>query len=202
MLLLPIIKGYAVGASLIVAIGPQNTFVIQQGIKRQHILSTVLVCCLTDGLLISLGVIGLGGFFSAHPTLIFIAKWIGAIFLISYGTLAFRSALNPSILATTKTDRKPKDIKKIIAILLGLSLLNPHCYLDTVVLIGSLSSQQAGNLRYLFGLGAILASISWFSLIAYGAKLLTPLFKSAIAWRVLDTIIGCTMMIIAATLIF
>lgn len=196
-----LLQGLAVGLSLIMAIGPQNTFVIQQGIKREHTFLCAIACTGTDALLIMLGVIGLGALFKAHPMLVELARWFGATFLIAYGLIAFKSAMHPQTLSKHLEIQKKTSTKKIVLMVLGFGLLNPHAYLDTVVLIGSISAQYTGANHYIFGLGTIIASAIWFFSLAYGAKILTPLFRKAIAWRVLDIIIGCTMLLIAITLI-
>ncbi len=197
-----IIHGFAVGAGLIIAIGPQNTFVITQGIKREHVFLCALICTLTDVILISFGIIGLGALIRLHPAFVEIARWFGAAFLMYHAIFAFRAAIHPS---TLKIDRrkkgKKKSAKNIIVILLGLSFLNPHAYLDTVVLIGSIAAQKIGVAKYWFGLGTMLASACWFFSIAYGAKTLTPIFASKHSWRILDLFVGLTMTTIAIILI-
>ena len=201
MYFIPILQGFLLGASLIIAIGAQNAFVINQGLKRQHVFLTALICSLSDAILISAGVFGLGAFFVSHPLFIEIARWFGIIFLTCYGTIAFKSAFHPVVLKQDALSNPAIDVKKIVILLLSLSFLNPHVYLDTVVLIGSIAAQQNGIARPLFGVGAIIASFVWFFSLAYGARVLTPLFKKAVAWRILDVIIGCTMWLIALMLV-
>ena len=202
MFLISILQGFFVGAGLIVAIGPQNAFVINQGLKRQHVFLTALICSLSDAILVSAGVFGVGAVFVSHPLLIEIARWFGAIFLTGYGILSFKAAFDPDTLKQEALSKPAVDVKKIVILLLTLSFLNPHAYLDTVVLIGSIAAQHKGIGRPLFGLGAIIASFVWFFSIAYGARVLTPLFKKTIAWRVLDILIGCIMWSIALMLVF
>ena len=195
-----ILQGLALGFALIVAIGPQNTFVIKQGIKREHVFLAALTCSLIDVFLIGLGVIGMGGIFASHPLLTEIARWFGVCFLTCYGLLAFKAALHPDVLQDYAQKPAVKDWKKILFVLLGLGLLNPHAYLDGVVLIGSIAAQH-GIYRYSFGFGAIIASFIWFFSIAYGARLLTPIFKKKIAWQILDIIVGIMMFIVAISLL-
>lgn len=196
------LQGFGIGASLIVAIGPQNAFVISQGLRREHVFLVACMCLFTDTILISLGTFGLGAVFQTHPLLIEVARWFGAIFLTAYGLRSFIAALHPGVLKAEALSGPAYSTKRIVFILLGLGFLNPHAYLDTVVLLGSISAQYAGFGRYAFGLGAIGASIVWFFSIAYGARVLTPLFKKPLSWRVLDIIIGCVMWVIAVILIW
>lgn len=196
-----IIQGFLVGASLIIAIGPQNAFVINQGLKRHHVFATALTCSLSDCILIATGVLGLGTIFLLHPMLTEAARWFGVVFLTVYGLISFKSAFHPAVLKLEALAKPPKKLGKTIVTLLGLSFLNPHAYLDTFVLISSIAAQHKGLGRLLFGLGAIFASFVWFFSIAYGARVLTPIFKKVTAWRVLDIIIGCVMWAIAAVLI-
>ena len=195
------LQGFVVGAGLIIAIGPQNAFVLSQGLKKEHVLLTATICALTDALLIGTGVIGLGSIFGLHPLLTEIARWFGAIFLVGYGLFSLKSAFDPKVLKTENLNQKPIKTKRIVLTLLALGLLNPHAYLDTVVLIGSIAAQHPDNSRYLFGFGAISASVFWFFSIAYGARLLTPLFKKVLAWRILDILIGIIMLSVATSLI-
>ncbi|MBX9706047.1 MAG: LysE/ArgO family amino acid transporter [Gammaproteobacteria bacterium] len=195
-----LIQGFLVGASLIIAIGPQNALLLNQGLKRQHVFFTAFVCSLTDCVLIALGVLGLGAIFAEHPLLIEIARWFGAIFLIVYGFLAFKSALHPKALQQSALEQPPVSKKKMLLLLLAVGFLNPHAYLDTVVLIGSISAQYPGTGRLMFGLGTLCASFVWFFSIGYGARVLTPLFKKPAAWRILDVLIGCVMWGIALSL--
>jgi len=202
MFLISIIQGFLLGASLIIAIGPQNAFVINQGLKRQHVFITALIFSLSDAILISAGVFGIGDFFNSHPLLIEIARWFGALFLAGYGILSFRAAFHPAVLKLKALSKPTLNVKKVIILSASLSFLNPHAYLDTVVLIGTVAAQHEDITRPLFGIGAILASFVWFFSIAYGAKTLTPLFKKAFAWRILDITTGCIMWIIALMLVF
>lgn len=203
MMLSVLLHGFTVGSGLIIAIGPQNTFVITQGIKREHVFLTAFMCLLTDTLLIGLGVIGLGALFHLHPLFTEIARWLGALFLLSYSFLAFKAAIHPGVLRINSSEKNRKNsMKNIVFILLGLGLLNPHAYLDAVVLIGSLAAQNPGSLKYYFGLGSIFASACWFFGIAYGARTLAPIFAKPQAWRILDFVVGISMLSMALILVF
>lgn len=196
---LAFVQGFATSAALIIAIGAQNAFVLRQGLKREHVLAVVLVCALSDLLLIGLGVAGLGALVQREPVLLALARWGGALFLAGYGLLAARRALSDHHLATAANG--PLSRRAAVLACLGFTYLNPHCWLDTVVLVGSLSAQQPDGLRYTFGAGAASASIVWFFALGYGARLLAPLFARPLAWRVLDGGIAAVMGSLAVTLL-
>jgi L-lysine exporter family protein LysE/ArgO len=198
----PLLQGFALGASLIIAIGAQNAFVLRQGLKREHMFATASVCTLCDALLIALGVGGLGTIIAAVPIFTIIATWGGAAFLIFYGFRSFRSALRPSVLDTSDKASQQTPLHTTILTVLALSLLNPHVYIDTVVLVGSIGAHYPSYERFAFALGAMLASLTWFFALAYGAGWLAPLFRRPIAWRILDAIVGGIMWTIAASLIW
>ncbi len=192
-------KGFATSGALIVAIGAQNAFVLRQGIKREHVLAVVLVCALSDALLITLGVAGLGALVQRSPTLLTIARYGGAAFLIVYGLLAARRALHgESMTAAADT---PLSLRAAIAACLAFTYLNPHCWLDTVVLLGSIASQQPEGARTWFGIGAVSASFVWFFALGFGARALRGVFERPIAWKVLDAVIALVMWGIAASLL-
>ncbi len=193
-------SGFATSAALIVAIGAQNAFVLRQGLARRHVLPVVLVCALSDALLISLGVAGLGRWVQAQPALLALTRWGGAAFLIAYGALAARRALAPHALSLQGAALG--DRRAALAACLAFTYLNPHCWLDTVVLLGSISAQQPQDTRALFGAGAASASAVWFFSLGYGARLLAPLFARPVAWRLLDGAIALVMFAIAASLIY
>ncbi|MUM77663.1 amino acid transporter [Pseudodesulfovibrio sp. F-1] len=193
------IQGFAMGGGLIVAIGAQNAFVLTQAVRSNHILPVVLVCILCDGALLGLGVSGVGTLVAASPILGKGAAWGGAAFLGWYGLGSLRSAMRGGSL---NTDRKaPAGLRRTLLLTLGVTLLNPHVYLDTVVLMGSLSGRFEGSGRYLFGLGAVTASTLWFALLGAGGRMLAPLFRRPATWRVLDTVVCLTMWTIAVALI-
>lgn len=199
-MMLPFLQGIGIGGGLIIAIGAQNAFVLSQGVHRNFPLQTALVCSLSDGLLIFLGVSGIGSLVATHPLLSQLATWFGALFLICYGARSFRAALQGgSLEATTK---EVPSRKKLLLATLALTFLNPHVYLDTFVLIGSLSGQLALVDRYLFGAGAMTASVLWFFSLSLGAGLLAPLFRKPLAWRFLDGFVCLTMWGIAISLLW
>jgi len=199
-MLLTLLKGFGASGSLIVAIGAQNAFVIRQGILRRHLFMTALVCSMIDALLILLGVLGFGQLISAYPLSIQISKYFAIIFLFFYGVTSLKSSLKPKRLESGKGKELPS-AKKTILFLLALSLLNPHVYLDTVILLGSIASQQPPNEQFYFTLGAISASFLWFFAITYGSYLLASFLSKPSAWRIIDGLVALTMWGIATSLI-
>ena len=195
----PFVKGFGVGGGLIVAIGAQNAFVLSQGIRQNHHLVIALICSVCDALLICAGVAGVGAMLAANQAMTTVAAWAGAAFLFWYGFRAFRSALKSSALETD--DAGPTSLRSAIFITLAVTLLNPHVYLDTVLLLGSISAQIPGMARYLFGAGAMTASVVWFFSLSVGGKLLAPVFRQPKAWKILDGLVCATMWTIAVTLI-
>ena len=192
-------QGAAVGAGLIIAIGAQNSFVLSQGIKRQHRLTIVLLCSLSDIVLICAGAAGIGAVVATSRTFQDIAAWCGALFLFWYGARSLMSALRGGAMDCEEKERVTR--KTVILATLGLTFLNPHVYIDTIVLIGGISGQYEGLGRYLFACGAGFASCLWFFSLAYGASFLAPLFKKRISWRILDSIICLVMWVIGAKLL-
>ena len=192
------VNGFVLGAGLIIAIGAQNAFVLRQGLARAHVLAVCLVCALSDALLIALGVGGLGTLVSNSPLMIQAATIGGAIFLFAYGLLAFVRACNTGALEAAGD--KPAGLRAALAACLAFTFLNPHVYLDTVVLIGALSAGYAGAARLAFGAGAALASFVWFFGLGYGARRLAPVFAARRAWQVLDIVIALVMWSLAAGL--
>ncbi|MBU1248005.1 MAG: LysE/ArgO family amino acid transporter [Proteobacteria bacterium] len=197
--MLPLLQGFAMGASLIIAIGAQNAFVLSQGVRREHHLVVALVCSLCDAALIVLGVCGMGALVSSHPTLVKTTTWAGAAFLFAYGLRAFWSAFQGGSLKAQAA--APQSLYKVLALTLALTLLNPHVYLDTVLLLGSISGRYASADRLFFGLGAVIASFAWFFSLAAGGRLLAPLFTKAVTWRVLEGAVGLTMWLVAVSLV-
>ncbi len=191
------------GASLIIAIGVQNAFVLRQGLKQRHVLATVLTATFCDVVLIAAGVLGFGLLVEQFPQLITVVTWGGAIFLSIYALKSFYSAYQAQALDQTSAQGLlgEGDVKKTVGVILALSLLNPHVYLDTVVLLGGLSAAFEGTGRYVFGTGAIVASVCWFFGLGYGARFLAPLFEKPKAWQILDIVIGIVMLLIAAKLV-
>ncbi len=195
---IPFITGFAVGGSLIVAIGAQNAFVLRQGIKREHVFAVALFCALSDAILIALGVAGLGFLIERVPGLINAVTIFGIVFLVAYGVMAAKRALAPSAMQVGQG--APLTLKAALSACAAFTLLNPHVYLDTVILVGSLAAGYSGQERLAYGIGAATASFVWFFGLAYGARVLTPLFEKPIAWRILDAIIACIMGMIALKL--
>jgi L-lysine exporter family protein LysE/ArgO len=197
-----LLQGFGLGAGLIVAIGAQNAFVLRQGLKREHHFAVALVCTLNDILLITLGVAGLGTLIGQSAILKSVAFWGGAAFLLFYGFRSFRSATRPDRLETDTAGAQPLTLRAAVLAALAFSLLNPHVYLDTLVVIGSVGAQHPAGERASFAMGAGLASTVWFFGLAYGAARLAPLFRRRAVWRALDIAIGCIMWFIAASLIW
>lgn len=200
--LISLLQGFGLGAGLIIAIGAQNAFILRQGLKRQHLFLTASVSTLCDAILILLGVGGLGTVIASIPMLTIIATWGGALFLLYFGLRSFRSAMVKSALDIGKASAQPARPGGAVLTVLAFSLLNPHAYLDTVVLVGSVGAHYQANERVSFALGAMLASCTWFFGLAYGAAWLAPLFRRPQSWRILDMVVGCIMWMIAASLIW
>ncbi|WP_326732149.1 LysE/ArgO family amino acid transporter [Streptomyces phaeochromogenes] len=190
--------GFGTGLSLIVAIGAQNAFVLRQGIRRDAVLAVVGICALSDAALIALGVGGVGAVVVAWPEALTAVALIGGAFLIGYGCLAVRRVFRPSVLlveAGTAGSRR-----RAVLTCLAMTWLNPHVYLDTVFLLGSIAADR-GPLRWTFGLGAVLASLVWFAALGFGARLLSRFLARPSAWRVLDALVAAMMIALGATLI-
>lgn len=195
--LLTLAAGLGTGLSLIVAIGAQNAYVLRLGLHRRHVPAIVGVCAVSDLLLIALGVAGLGALVQARPAVLSVIGWAGAAFLVGYGLLAARRAMRPGAPASAASDEGAADASMRGSVLtcLGLTWLNPHVYLDTVLLLGSVAAGYGAH-RWLFGVGAGLASVLWFSVLGFGARYARPLFARPTAWRVLDGAIAATMIVI------
>lgn len=200
MTIFPLITGFATGLSLIVAIGAQNAFVLRQGIRREHVGAAVLICMVSDILLIFAGIAGLGALLEVAPWFITVARLGGAGFLLIYAVFAALRALKPQSL-TAKSEEFGSTLKSVIFTTLALTWLNPHVYLDTVVLLGSIASAQGSTGRWLFGAGAALGSIIWFSALGFGARYLRGFFASPRSWRILDGIIAAIMIVLALSLV-
>lgn len=194
--MLTVLKGAALGASLIIAIGAQNAFVLSQALRGNYALTIALVCSLVDAILIALGIWGLGAFIERQPALLSAITLGGAAFLFVYGAMAFRRALSPGQLDTSSQQTFVSRGSAVLTTL-ALSLLNPHVYLDTVLLLGSIGGQLPGHEPLLFAIGAIGASFIWFFALATGGKVLAPVLSSARQWQRLDALIGIIMWAIA-----
>ncbi|HEY2198828.1 MAG TPA: L-lysine exporter [Mycobacterium sp.] len=193
----PLILGFIASFTLIAAIGAQNAFVLRQGIRREHVLPVVALCTVSDIVLISAGIAGVGALISAHPSALNIAKFGGALFLVGYGLLAARRAWRPSSL--TPSEKAPARLVEVLLTCAALTFLNPHVYLDTVVLLGALANEHRDE-RWLFGVGAVTASAVWFSGLGLGARQLAGLFARPLTWRVLDGLIAVMMIALGMSL--
>jgi L-lysine exporter family protein LysE/ArgO len=192
-------KGFVLSAGLIIAIGAQNMFVLRQGLKREHVAPIVLFCALADATLIVAGVNGLGAVLALIPGLSLVLSLGGAAFLSWYGISALRRAANPSALLVG--NEAGMSLGAALAGAAAFTLLNPHVYIDTVMLMGAVGVSLPPLERPLFMAGAALASLVWFSALGFGARFLAPLFARPMAWRVLDLAIGVMMLALAASLV-
>ena len=187
----PLVLGFIASFTLIAAIGAQNAFVLRQGIRREHVLPVVALCTVSDIALISAGIAGVGALISAHPSALNIAKFGGALFLVGYGLLAARRAWRPSSL--NPSQKAPARLIEVLVTCAALTFLNPHVYLDTVVLLGALANEHRDE-RWLFGVGAVTASAVWFFGLGLGARRLAGLFARPLTWRILDGLIAVMML--------
>ncbi|WP_431037241.1 LysE/ArgO family amino acid transporter [Streptomyces sp. P6-2-1] len=195
------LAGFGTGMSLIVAIGAQNAFVLRQGARRQAVLAVVGICAASDAVLIALGVAGLGAVVTAWPVALTAVGLAGGGFLLCYGVLAARRALRPAgAQALTARGAGVGSVRTAVLTCLALTWLNPHVYLDTVLLLGSVASDR-GSLRWVFGLGAMLASLVWFAGLGYGARLLGTVLARPGAWRFLDGLVAATMLVMGGSLL-
>lgn len=195
--MIALIPGFLTGLSLIVAIGAQNAFVIRQGLLRSQVLLVVIVCSISDALLIILGTGGLGKIVQSNPDLLAFIRWFGVAYLTWFGIKSLRSALKENqLLATGQAE---VSWKRILTTVLALTYLNPHVYLDTVIFVGSIANQFEGD-KWFFALGASIASVVWFSTIGFGARAASHLMSKPIFWRILDISIALIMFSIALTL--
>lgn len=195
----PFLSGFALSAALIVAIGAQNLFVLRQGLRREHVGPIVLFCAAADATLIAAGVAGVGAVLAALPGLAMVLTIGGAAFLGWYGIQALRRMAAPGIVEVAGGEGI--SLGRALAATAGFTFLNPHVYLDTVLLMGAAGSAQPMALRPVFVAGAASASFAWFAALGYGARLLIPLFSRPAAWRVLDAVVGATMLALAASLV-
>lgn len=194
------LSGLGTGAGLIIAIGAQNAFVLRQGLLRQHVLPVVLVCIGGDILCICAGVAGMGALIRTNEWLLEFFRWGGALFLTVYGiSAARRAASGNGSMEISEVDAG--SFMKAITSCLAFTFLNPHVYLDTVVLLGSIAAQYGEDLKWTFASGALTASVLWFTGLGFGARLLLPIFQNRKAWRILDTLIALVMWAIALTLV-
>ena len=184
------------GLALIVAIGAQNAFVLRQGIRREHIGAVVAVCMAGDALLIVGGTAGIGAVVTHFPEVLEVLRWAGVAYLLWFAVRSFVAAVKPSALA----EQAPRSKNSVLATTAALTFLNPHVYLDTVVLLGSLANQQGPDLRWIFAAGAVTGSVLWFSGLGYGARALAGVLSSPRTWRWIDGAIGVLMVVLAIRL--
>ena len=192
------VAGFFTGLSLIIAIGAQNAYVLRLGLMRHHVLAVVLFCAVSEALLIIAGVAGLGAIIQQLPLLLEVFRYAGAAYLIWFGILAIRRVLKPKSL---QAQGEALPLLKTLATMAALTWLNPHVYLDTVILLGSIGNQFEPN-QWWFAIGAASASFVWFFSLGYGAKLLSRFMSSMRFWQVLDLVIAGVMFAIAASLLF
>lgn len=216
-----VLAGFGLGLSLIVVIGAQNAFVLRQGARREHLVAVLVVCALSDIVLILGGVAGLGTLIDHAPWVVVAMRWFGVAFLVGYGLIAARRAWRPAGEALTvesaeqtvtqphvggsavTTLVRPKSRTRLVPVVLtvlALTWLNPHVYLDTVVLLGSVANTHGPDGRWAFAIGACLGSVVWFAALGYGARLLSRWLASPLAWRILDAIIATVMLVLAVSL--
>ena len=197
------INGLLTGGSLIVAIGSQNAYVLKQGLLKSHVFLVCSICAIADALLIAIGTSGLGRVVSSYPQLLYYISLFGALFLFVYGVLSFRDAIKPvenqysSMEGKSSQEGGSSSVKLVVITVLALTFLNPHVYLDTVLLIGSIASPYSNEAKYYFTFGAISASFIWFFSLGYGARLLIPLFAKTLTWQILNISIAIIMWSIA-----
>lgn len=213
-MLTPVLAGLGLGFSLIIAIGAQNLFVLRQGLRREHVFVVAAVCAVSDAVLIVLGVSGIGFVLQALPWLIDVVRWAGAAFLIVYGLLAARRAWRPApqaleVVETEEEASRPAPasatrtatrLAPVVLTVLALTWLNPHVYLDTVFLLGTVANTH-GDDRWLFAAGAVTASFVWFFALAFGARFLSRWLATPRAWRILDAVIAVVMIGLGISLV-
>ncbi len=195
----PLAAGFGSGLALIVAIGAQNAFVLRQGLRREHLPAVVAVCILSDAVLILAGTAGIGRLTQSAPLVLDIIRWAGAAFLLAYAFLSLWRAINPTGLQAAGQGKGT--LAASVLTCLSLTWLNPHVYLDTVVLLGSLAATHGADGRWIFAAGAVAASTLWFSLLGFGARLLAPFFARPRSWQILDAGIAVFMVVLAVSLI-
>ncbi|MEU9690256.1 LysE/ArgO family amino acid transporter [Amycolatopsis japonica] len=196
--------GFGATMALIVAIGAQNAFVLRQGIRREAVLVVVLICIFSDAILVSLGVGGVGALVGTSPGALTVVALIGGAFLLCYGALAARRAFKPAALETggpeTGGPETGGSLRRIVLTTLAITWLNPHVYLDTLLLLGAIAAGH-GSDRWAFGVGAVSASVLWFLALGFGARLLSGFFRKPSSWRVLDGLVAATMIGLGVALV-
>ena len=199
MVLSVFLTGLGSAAALIVAIGAQNAFVLRQGLRREHVLAVVAICVASDAVLIAAGVAGIGTLVKAAPLALQIVRWAGFAFLLGYADFAAIRAVRPGTLTAATAGGGP--LTAAIGTCLAITWLNPHVYLDTILLLGSLSATHGDPGRWVFGAGAATASLLWFGVLGFGARFAAPLFARPMSWRILDAGIAVLMVVLAVLLV-
>ncbi len=194
-MLLTFLTGMGTGGGLIIAIGAQNAFVLSQGVRKNHYIMIPLICATCDAILVTIGVLGFGSFIASSKVLSQIAGIGGAVFLFCYGIGSFRSAFKGQRLDADQGGKT--SLKAAVLTTLAVTLLNPHVYIDTILLLGSIASQFQDPEHLFFGAGAVTASFVWFFSLSFGSSLLAPLFKKKLSWRILDSLVGIIMWAVA-----
>lgn len=192
------LAGFTVCLSLIISIGAQNLYVLKQAVRGQHVRACVAWCVASDAILIGLGVAGMAQLLSSQPDVALWLGWGGAVFLLGYGVFAlWRMWCAPDASVLADSDQvAPRGLLGVLSALAVITLLNPHVYLDTVVLVGSIGARQQGHLKWLFVLGAACASLIWFASLSFAAQRMRTLFTKPLAWRVLDGLTGVMMLVL------
>ena len=194
-----LLAGFLTGLSLIIAIGAQNAFVLRTGLAKHHVSIVVVICALSDICLIFLGVAGIGGIVKHLPVVLQILRWMGVAYLLGFAIQAFMKAFRQNMLMPTQSNLPSAKAVAISA--LALTFLNPHVYLDTILLLGSLGNQYGAS-RWLFAAGACIGSVLWFSTLGFGARYAARLMARPVTWRILDSAIGLVMLLVALQLVF
>jgi L-lysine exporter family protein LysE/ArgO len=189
--------GFVASAALVAAIGAQNAYVLRLGLRRLHVAPVVVLCIASDALLIAAGVLGMGTLVASFPSFLSVARWAGVAFLVAYGLFALRRAVAAGGGTLGGEGGRTTPLARTLGTVLALTFLNPHVYLDTVVLLGALGSAEPTGGRLPFVLGATAASAVWFLSLGFGARRLSPLFARRHAWRILDAGVGVLMLALA-----
>lgn len=196
------VNGALLGGALIIAIGAQNLFVLRQGMARDQVFVVVLLSSLIDATLIIAGALGLGSLIATVPWLVPVASWGGAVFLLVFGSLSLYRAVIPKEIPQEEAGEVTSSLKRAVMMTLAFGLLNPHVYLDTVILLGGIAAGYEFSLRLYFMTGAVIMSFVWFFALGYGARTLTPLMRHPAGARVLDLLVATMMFVVAANLIW
>lgn len=186
--------------SLVFAIGAQNTYILKQTMIGRWVVPIILFCILSDALMIGLGVIGFGVILQSAPWVLEVLRWGGAAFLLWYGISAARRSFHPQAAAFDGTDAGPQTLSKALLIAAAMTYLNPHAWLDTTILLGSLANTQGPDARWVYYAGCMLGSVLWFTILGVGARIMRPLFTKPAAWRILDALIALLMFYLAYTI--